>query len=270
MNCYTISERRGCAVLSVSRSVQRYVSRRDPCTVLRQRIKELAWTRIRYGYRRIHVLLRREGWQVNKKKVYRLYKEEGLVMRPKRPRRHVSAVRRVKPQRLTTGADDCWSMDFVSDQLTTSDRFRALTVIDIHTRECLAITVGKHLVGEEVVTTLNRIQRQRGAIPKHLACDNGSEFSGRMLDMWAYHHKVEIDFSRPGTPTDNAHIESFNSSFRDECLNTHWFLSMTDARVKIDAWRTDYNASRPHRALNDLSPLEYRAKKGFFIPKLAT
>ena len=241
------------------RSTVRYRSHRDPCNELRMRIREIAHTRVRYGYRRIHVLLRREGWSVGKKKVYRLYTEEGLTMRPKRPRRHVSGAHRRKPQRQVNAPNQYWGMDFVADQLSNGMRFRALTVIDLYTRECLAITVGKQLRGEDVVSTLQRLKASRGT-PKHIVCDNGSEFASRIMDLWAYGNKVQIDFTRPGKPTDNGHVESFNGSLRDECLNSHWFLSLEDARSKIESWRIEYNESRPHRALNELTPSAYAAK----------
>ena len=147
-------------------------------------------------------------------------------------------------------------MDFVSDQLVGSKRFRALTVVDVYTRECLAITPGQHLGAEDVVKTLEGIAAKRGA-PSGIQCDNGSEFSGRLTDMWAYQRSVKMMFSRPGKPTDKAFIESFNGSLRDECLNTHWFSSIEDAKVKLEAWRKDYNENRPHRSLNNLTPNEY-------------
>ena len=152
--------------------------------------------------------------------------------------------------------DDAWAMDFVADQFANGTRFQALTVMDVFTREALAIEVGQRLKGEDVVATLDRILSTRGK-PKFLFVDNGSEFSGRMLDLWAYHHKVRIDFSRPGKPTDNCYVETFNGSLRDECLNVHWFESLGQARQIIDAWRHDYNESRPHMALADVAPREY-------------
>lgn len=147
-------------------------------------------------------------------------------------------------------------MDFVSDQLSDGTRFRALTVVDVFSREALAIDVGKCLGGEHVVAVLNRLAAQRQA-PKYLFVDNGSEFSGRLLDLWAYHSKARIDFSRPGKPTDNCYVETFNGSLRDECLNVNWFETMEDARTIIEAWRRDYNETRPHMALKNAAPEEY-------------
>ena len=256
---YAVSERRGCRVTGISRSTLRYVSRRPSQDALRLRIRELARSRVRYGYRRIQVLLKREGIQVNKKRVYRLYCEEGLQLRARRPRRHVTAATRRSAAAMPLAPNVAWSMDFVSDQTAAGARFRALTVVDVFTRECLAIEPGQALGGAEVVNVLNRLATEHG-VPKRIHCDNGSEFSGRLVDLWAYANKVTMQFSRPGKPTDNAFIESFNGSLRDECLNVHWFADLTDAKQKLQAWRREYNESRPHRALNELSPLEYKAR----------
>jgi len=239
--------------------VQRYRSIAEGHDLLRARIRELALIRHRYGYRRLHVLLRREGFNVGKALVYRLYCEEGLVLRPRRPRRHVSAAHRQAPIRKAAAPNDAWSMDFVSDQLQNGNRFRALTIIDVHTRECLAIESGQRMTGEDVVRVLNQLRYRRGA-PRRIYCDNGSEFTSQILDLWAYHNKVTMEFSRPGKPTDNGHIESFNGSLRDECLNAHWFSSLADAKDKIAAWLMDYYESRPHRALNNLTLFEYVAQ----------
>jgi putative transposase len=256
---YPVSERRACQVVAVARSVHRYQSIANRHEPLRGRLRELATTRYRYGYRRLHVLLRREGYQVGKHLVYRLYREEALVLRPRRPRRHVSAARRQRPVRGASHVNEAWSMDFVSDQLQNGNRFRALTVIDVHTRECLAIESGRRLTGDDVVRVLNRLGYTRGT-PKRMYCDNGSEFTSHILDLWAYHNQVTMEFSRPGKPTDNGHIESFNGRLRDECLNAHWFRNLTDAKDKIETWRKDYNETRPHRALNYLTPNEFTAQ----------
>jgi len=160
-----------------------------------------------------------------------------------------------------SAANEIWSLDFVSDQLANGMRFRALTVVDIFTREALAIEVGQRLGGEHVVAVLNQLVAQRRA-PKYLFVDNGSEFSGRLLDLWAYHCKTRIDFSRPGKPTDNCYVETFNGSLRDECLNLHWFDTLADAKATIEAWRRDYNGTRPHMALKDVAPEEYARQNG--------
>ena len=252
---YRVSERRGCRVLRSSRSGHRYQTIRHDQAVLRRRIREIAAARIRYGYFRIYIVLRREGLKINHKRVYRLYREEGLNMRMRGPRRHVSAARRMeRPQ--TNAANQCWSMDFVSDALFDGRRIRALTVIDNHTRESLAIEVGQRITGEQVVKVMNRISAIRGA-PLTIRVDNGPEFVSRAVDQWAYLNQVTLDFSRPGKPTDNAVVESFNGRLRDECLNTNWFMSLDDAQSKIEAWRNHYNESRPHTALGFVPPNEY-------------
>jgi putative transposase len=253
-------------VLLFFRSSHRYEATRDDQAVLRMRIRELAEARVRYGYYRIYILLRREGWRVNHKRVYRLYQKEGLSLRRKRPRRHASAAQRV--ERIEAGAaNECWSMDFVSDALYDGRRLRALTVVDNYTRECLAIEVDQGIGGGQVVRVLGRITKKRRT-PKTIRVDNGPEFVSKVLDQWAYRNGVTLDFSRPGKPTDNAYVESFNGSLRDECLNVNWFLSLTDARGKIEAWRQHYNESRPHTALGDVPPNEF-ASKGGASPALA-
>jgi putative transposase len=252
---YRVSERHACAVVVLPRATHRYQSIRDPLIELRLRLRELAQSRIRYGYRKLRVLLLREGWKVGKKLVYRLYREEGLGLRarPKR-RRMVCEHTRQKPR--ATGPNEVWSLDFVADQLSTGRRFRALTVVDVYTRECLAIEVGQSLKGHDVVRVLQQVSQQRGA-PRILFCDNGSEFTSQAMDLWAYHNQVKIDFSRPGKPTDNAYIESFNGTLRAECLDAHWFGDLAEACQRIGAWKVEYNASRPHRALGERTPNEF-------------
>jgi len=257
---YALNVRRACRLIKQTRSVQYYRSVKDPRHDLRSRMHEIARTRVRYGYRRIHVLLKRDGWQLGRNQMYRLYREEQLQLRSKLPKRRKMVV--VRQERIRPRAsNDVWSMDFVSDQLADGTRFRALTVVDIFSREALAIEVGQRLGGEHVVAVLNRLAAQRQA-PKYLFVDNGSEFSGRLLDLWAYHRKARIDFSRPGKPTDNCYVETFNGSLRDECLNVHWFETIEDAKVIIEAWRRDYNETRPHMALKDVAPEEYAHNSG--------
>jgi putative transposase len=255
---YTIARRRACRIVRQHRSVQYYRSCKDPRTALRARMRELAQIRMRYGYRRLHVLLRREGWGLGRELAYRLYTEESLQLRSKRPRRRKMVVAR-RERYVPKRANQAWSMDFVADQLADGRKLRALTVIDVFTREALCIRVGQRLRGEDVVDACNQLVAKRGA-PVRVFVDNGSEFSGRTMDMWAYHHGVQLDFSRPAKPTDNAFVESFNGSFRDECLNLHWFESLAEAREKIEAWRIDYNDSRPHQALEEMTPSEYALK----------
>jgi len=220
-------------------------------------MRELASARIRYGYRKIRVLLNREGWNVGKKLVYRLYREEGLglLRRPtSKARRGAAAHSRQKPR--AAAPNQVWGLDFVADQLTDGRKFRALTVVDVYTRECLAIEVGQSLKGHDVVRVLQQIANRRGA-PQVLFCDNGSEFTSQVLDLWAYHNQVKIDFSRPGKPTDNAYVESFNGTLRAECLDAHWFSTPAEAVERIESWRREYNDSRPHRALGEKTPHEF-------------
>ena len=244
-------------MLGAERSSVRYTSHRPDQTPLMMRIRDLAATRTRYGYFRIYILLRREGWAVNHKRVYRLYREDGLSLRLKKPRRNVSAAGRER-QPLALAANQMWSMDFVSDALFDGRRLRALTVVHAFTREALAIDVDQAIKGEQVVAAMTRITSIRGA-PRTIRVDNGPEFISKALDRRAYQNGVTLDFSRPGKPTDNALVESFNGRLRDECLNAHWFLSLADARTKIEVWRRDYNESRPHTSLGWLTPAEYAA-----------
>ena len=256
--CHGYSERRACRLTRQHRSTQRKPSTRDPRLELRQRMHEIARTRIRYGYRRIHIMLKRDGWKVGRNVVYRLYREEGLILRGKQPKRRKMLVRR-QTRSQPRQPNEAWSLDFVADQLSNGQKFRSLTIVDVFSRESLAIEVGQRLRGEHVVEVLNRLVAERGA-PKYLFADNGAEFTGHLVDLWAYHHGTRIDFSRPGKPTDNAYIETFNGSFRDECLNVHWFATIEEARSLIEAWRRDYNDSRPHMALGNIPPREYVLK----------
>ncbi len=252
---YWVSERRACEVIRIWRSSHRYSSQRRDDRALRLRIREIAETRVRYGYLRIHVLLRREGWRVNHKRVYRIYREEGLNLRRKRPRRHVTGSRRMDRPKVEC-PNACWSMDFVADSLFNGHRFRALTIVDNYSRECLAIEAGQNITGQDVAAVMQRLVKERG-VPDRIQCDNGSEFISKVLDKWAYDNGVTMDFSRSGKPMDNAMIESFNGSFRDECLNVNWFLSIEDVREKIEKWRAEYNEFRPHSSLGGLTPRQF-------------
>ena len=237
------------------RATYEYRSRKDEQAALRIRIRDLAYARVSYGYQRIHVLLQREGWKVNHKRVYRLYREEGLTMRTKRPRRHVTASRRIE-RPLAIKPNDGWSMDFMSDELFDGRRIRLLTLVDNFTRESLAIEVNDHIGGHRVVEVLMQVGRERH-LPRTIRVDNGPEFISKALDQWAYLNGVQLDFSRPGKPTDNGLIESFNGRLRQECLNESWFLSLEDAREKVENWRQQYNIERPHSSLGNMAPLGY-------------
>ncbi|MBY6222162.1 IS3 family transposase [Marinobacter nauticus] len=255
---YGVSERQACAVLQFSRASCRYQSVARDSSALSMRIREITLTRLHYGYRRVHVQLQREGWRDNHKRVYRLYRDQGLSLRLKRPRRNKAAKNR-QPLQQANHPNHIWGMDFVSDALFDGRRLRLLTIIDLFTRECLGIVVGQSLKGHDVQEALTAIARFRGN-PEVLKTDNGSEFAGKVMDRWAYERNIEIDFSRPGKPTDNATVESFNGRLRQECLNENWFLSLADAREKIEAWRAFYNQVRPHSALEWSTPSDYARK----------
>ncbi|MFG1225748.1 IS3 family transposase, partial [Xanthobacter wiegelii] len=249
---WKVSARRACATLAVDRALYAYKSKRGTQAELNQRIKEICETRVRYGYRRVHILLRREGWAVNPKRIYRLYKDLGLQLRNKVPKRRVKAKLR-DDRRPATRSNETWAMDFVHDQLATGRKIRVLTIVDTFTRFSPAVDPRFSYRGEDVVLTLERICRSTG-YPQSIRVDQGSEFVSRDLDLWAYQKGVVLDFSRPGKPTDNGFIESFNGKLRAECLNTHWFMSLDDARAKMEAWRRDYNEVRPHSAIGNKPP----------------
>jgi putative transposase len=250
---WKVSIRRACAVLRARRSTYHYRHRRPEQTDLGKRIKGIAQTQVRYGYRRIHVLLRREGWQVNAKRIYRLYREMGLQLRNKTPKRRVKAKLR-EDRTVAKRCNEIWAMDFVHDQLATGRKLRVLTVVDLFSRFSPAVDPAFSNKSSDIVHTLERIC-QDGGYPKVIRVDQGSEFISRDLDLWAYQNEVTLDFSRPGKPTDNAFIESFNGTFRAECLNAHWLMSLADARQKIEDWRRDYNEVRPHNAIGNISPI---------------
>jgi putative transposase len=222
-------------------------------------MRDLAGVHVRYKayasqYRRLHVLLRREGWVVNHKLVYRIYHEENLQVRTKTRKKQVSRprVKRTRP----TAPNQHWSMDFVHDQLADGRRFRCLTLVDHFSRESPAIEVGQSLTGQRVVSVLQRLAVTCG-LPEVIFVDNGTEFTSKAVDRWAYENGVKLEFSRPGKPTDNAFIESFNGRLREECLNQHWFASLDEAKQIIEEWRQSYNRRRPHSSLDYLSPAEY-------------
>jgi putative transposase len=248
-----VSIRRACGLMLLEPSSYRYKARRRGQAELEMRIKEICQTRIRYGYRRVHVLLRREGWPINIKRVRRLYRGLGLQLRSKTPRRRVKA--KLRDDRVpATRPNETWAMDFVHDQLATGRKLRILTVIDTFSRYAPVIDPRYSYRGEDVVQTLDRVCARVG-FPKTIRVDQGSEFVSRELDLWAYTNDVVLDFSRPGKPTDNAFIEAFNGRFRAECLNAHWFLSLEDARCKMEAWCKYYNEERPHGAIGQKVPI---------------
>ena len=260
---YRVSERRACRVLGVARSTVRYRSVRRSDDILRRRLRELAGVRVSYGYRQLHTLLRREGWPVNAKRVYRLYREEGLVLRRKRPKRRRSAAIR-EQSCAPSRANERWAMDFVHDTLSGGGRMRVLAVIDVYTRECVALRAGRGFRGDDVVRILTEACKQRGGVlPEVISVDNGTEFTSRALDHWAYWNKVKLDFSRPGKPTDNAYIEAFNSILRRECLSQHCHIDLDDAERSLRRWKEEYNNFRPHGSLDRSTPADFAAVAPF-------
>jgi putative transposase len=254
---YRRSERRACQLTGMGRSSCRYQERRRDDPALRERLRELAGERRRFGYRRLTVLLRREGRVVNPKRVYRIYCQEGLTVRRRQRQRRKAEGRR--PLVLPTRANQVWTMDFTHDNLASGRKFRTLNLMDGFTRESPRIEVDTSLPGLRVVRVLEEVARQRG-YPQAIQVDNGPEFISRVVDQWAFKHSVELHFIAPGKPTENALIESFNGKFRDECLNEHWFLTLPEAREKIEIWRRDYNQARPHSALGYQTPEEFAAR----------
>lgn len=247
---------RACGLIGISRSLYGYRSRRPLIAGLQERIAEIAAIKRRYGYRRIYLRLRREGWQVNRKRIYRLYREAGLAVR-RRKRKRIGPFER-KPLPKPSAVNRSWSMDFVSDGLCDGRKLRCLTIVDDYSRECPAIEVDTSITGRRVAAVLERLGELRG-LPQSITVDHGPEFEGQVLDEWAYRRNVQLNFIRPGKPVDNAYIESFNGRFRDECLNEHWFMTMAHARRVIESWRIEYNTERTHSSLNDLTPEEFAA-----------
>jgi putative transposase len=250
-----VSERRACRLVRQWRSVERYRSRRPEPAGLRERLRALAEQRPRFGYRRLHVMLRREGFAVNRKRVLRIYRLEGLAVRRRR-RKRVAMPRQPMPTPLQV--NERWSMDYVHDALSDGRTFRCLTLVDDHSREALAIEVDTSLPGRRVIRVLEQLAELRG-LPHGIVVDNGPEFAGQALDIWAHERGIALDFITPGRPVENAYIESFNGRFRDECLNQHWFRGLDEARDVIESWRQDYNDVRPHSSLGDRTPSEYAA-----------
>ena len=248
------SERRACRVIQFNRGSARRPPSKDRDLLLRTRLRELAEERRRFGSPRLHALLRREGLVQNHKRTERIYREEGLSLRTRKRTKRPSHTRveQVGP----TGPDEQWAMDFVSDALMNGRRIRILTIADLWDRSSPALEVDMSLPGLRVVRVLERLRLQ-GRKPQRIKVDNGPKFSGKALDAWASEHNVEIEFTRPGRPTDNGHIESFNGKFRDECLNQYVFSSVHDARQTVEAWRQDYNQRRPHSSLGWLTPEEF-------------
>lgn len=253
---HNLSERRACGLIGIDRTSNRYRSKRANDLALKERMLAHAVENPRYGYRRLYFLLKRDGFIVNHKRVYRLYRLEGLMVKRRKRKRVATTSRRVFE--TLSRPNQRWSMDFTLDSLGNGRRFRTLNVVDDFTRECLAIEVDFSLPGIRVVRVLSELLARRGK-PDTIVVDNGPEFAGLTLDQWAYEQGVSLRFITPGKPIENAYIESFNGKFRDECLNQHWFYTLRHARVLIGAWRQKYNTFRPHSSLGGLAPEEFAA-----------
>ena len=252
-----VSQRRACAILQVDRSSVRYKSIRSDDADLREAIKKVAAKRRRFGYRRIAVMLDRQGIHMNHKKLRRLYREEKLQVRKRGGRKRALGTR--KPIAVPDKANERWSIDFVSDAFTDGRRFRVMAVVDDVSRECLALVADTSLSGYRVARELDELIRQRGR-PKTIVSDNGTEFTSMAILKWCQETDIDWHYVAPGKPTQNAFVESFNGSFRDECLNETLFSSLIQARAEIKAWKDDYNTVRPHSSLGNLTPNEYAAK----------
>ena len=243
--------------MSVNRSTVRHVLLMDKDAELRARLKELADERKRFGARRLHALLRQEGLVLNHKRTERIYREEKLALRKCRTKKRAAMPR--KPAEIISGPYECWAMDFVHDNLSNGRAIRILTIVDLWDRTCPKLAVGFSQTGQSVIATLNALKEQEG-LPRKIRTDNGPEFTCNALKVWAENNGITLDPTRPGKPTDNGHIESFNGRLRDECLNQHIFESLEDAKEKINEWVEDYNTVRPHGALGWLAPAAYREK----------
>jgi len=259
-----VSARRACGTLRVERSLYAYKSKRGDQASLKLMIKDICEAFVRYGYRRVHVMLRRDGIAINEKRTRRLYNELGLQLRNKVPKRRVKAKLR-DDRTIAVHINETSAMDFVHDQLATGKKIRVLTVVDTFSGFSPVVDPRFSYKGEDVVLTLDRVCKNIG-YPKSIRVDQGSEFISRDLDLWAYANNVTLDFSRPGKPTDNSFIESFNGKFRSECLNTHWFMSLDDARQKMEDWRRDYNEIRPHSAIGKKPPISLMNGSSAYLP----
>jgi putative transposase len=254
---HQVSQRRACSVLGVDRSSVRYRGVRPEDTELRQAMKAVATERRRFGYRRVHVMLERQGWQVNQKKLRRLYREEKLQVRKRGGRKRALGTRR--PMLVPERPNERWSLDFVSDAFTDGRRFRVLAIVDDFSRECLALVADTSLSGLRVTRELTAVMARRGR-PRTIVSDNGTELTSMAVLRWCQEMRIDWHYIAPGKPMQNAFVESFNGSFRDELLNETLFSSLAEAREKIATWKEDYNRHRPHSSLGNLTPQEFAMK----------
>ncbi len=256
MQVVGLSERRACTLAGQARSTQRYQARPKDDALLRRRLRELAARWTRYGTPRLTILIREEFGAVNHKRIERVYREEGLRLPRKRKGKRRGASGRA-PRVAPSGPNRVWAMDFVSDCFEGGGRFRALAVIDVYTRECLALEADTSLSGERVVRVLQRLAHARG-LPEAIVTDNGTEFTSKAMLQWSRETEVRLQFIEPGKPAQNGFIESFNGKLRDECLNQHYFASLHDGREKLECWRRIYNEQRPHSGLKYATPQAHR------------
>jgi len=263
-SAFELSERRACRIIGCVRMTVRYHSRRPRDTELRERLRALAHERRRFGYRRLHVLLRREGFIVNHKRLFRLYREERLMVRRRGGRKRALGTR--APLAVPQWPNDRWSLDFVADQFIDGRRLRILVVVDDCTRECLALVADTSISGIRVARELDRLLAERGK-PKTIVSDNGTELTSNAILQWADDHKVNWHYIAPGKPVQNAFVESFIGRLRDELLNETLFRSLAHTRAVLDAWRADYNTDRPHSRLGRMSPAGYAAARRSAAPR---
>ena len=249
-----MSTRHACGLIGIAKSSYYYEPQSSDDEGLKNALKKLAEKRRRWGYRRLMVVLRRNGWTDNHKRIFRIYQEAGLQV-PKRKRRKTAKWRGDVPE-APQQPHERWSMDFMQDVTMFGQRFRTLNIVDDFTRKCLRIEVDTSLGGERVKRVLDQLIEIHGK-PEILLMDNGPEFTGKALDQWSYENEVKLQFIEPGKPMQNGYIESFNGKFRDECLNEHWFACVEEAREIIEEWRLDYNEVRPHSSLKNLTPAEF-------------
>jgi putative transposase len=253
---YPVSDRRACRLVHLARSRWQYHPHRPDDGPLAAALAVKAAARPRWGYRRLALLLSRDGWIVNRKRVLRVYREAGLRIRKRRRRKQVSTPRVPRP--VAAAANTQWTLDFITDAFTSGRTFRVLSIVDEFTRECLALRADVSQPSVKVVAALEEIASGRG-VPQRLILDNGPEFVAKTLDAWAYARGVELSFTRPAKPVDNCFVESFHDKFRDECLSTHWFRDLPEAQQLIRAWQDDYNTVRPHQGLGNRTPAAYAA-----------
>lgn len=251
---YKMSERRACRLVGQHRSMQRYRSQKDSDETLIAKIKKVAFEKRRFGYRRVHAVLRKAGNMVNHKKVYRLYKDCGLKVLKRGARKRAIGIR--KTEMPIERCNQRWALDFVHDALANGKKLRLLPIIDVFTRKCLKIVVASSLSGRDVVTALEEAIREYGA-PEEIISDNGTEYTSKAVIEWCEKQGQSWKYTEPGKPYQNGNIESFNGKLRDECLNEHWFLNLQEAKRLVEAWRVEYNSERPHSALGGKTPNEF-------------